>query len=545
MERPCINKATMDQIEETKITISTHNVNGYNRSKEFIWSLCDENKNSIRALQEHWLQPPYKKQQGVNQLRVLHPDFDGFGVSAMKKAAKSKIVKGRPFGGTGFVYNKKYAKCLKPLLDYEHERVTVMRLENAPFNILLINIYFPYCNSSDLSTHVALYRDTIGFVENVIAQNTDCKIMLLADLNYDIYNDNHPFTSIVRGLMDRHNLISAFETIENFDHVSSFTRFDVKTNSYTLIDGILISKELREFISNVRIVSRGDNVSDHCPVELDIKVKIVKMSLSKPTLPQYVNWRKLSEGDLSCFRDAMANNLASIDIPYHAILHGDKCCFDDSHKLVLEKYYCGIMNAVIKAENLLPKTNPNYDRSFWDNELSDLKTRSIECDRFWKSLGCPKNGPAYDCRKSCHYIYKSKLRQNKRNAEKDFSESMYADLMNKNGISFWQKWSHLNSTRDSLVTWVNGETDPKGIADTFADYFKSVYSDHDTTEHKLLKRDFENAYSQFYLEHSNDNISPYLLTWPQMVDLISKLKPGKSSSGACKPEHFLHGCPEL
>ena len=109
---------------------------------------------------------------------------------------------------------------------------------------------------------------------------------------------------------------------------------------------------------------------------------------------------------------------------------------------------------------------------------------------------------SYDCRKSCHYTYKSKLRHNKRNAEKDFSESMYADLLNKDGISFWQKWSHLNSSRDTLVTRVNGETDPKGIADTFAAYFKSVYSDHDTTEHKSLKMDFENAYSKFYLEQS-------------------------------------------
>ena len=81
----------MDPFEETKITISTHNVNGYTRSKDFIRSLCDENKNSIRALQEHWLQPPYKKQQGVNQLRVLHPDFDGFGISADCHEKGSKI----------------------------------------------------------------------------------------------------------------------------------------------------------------------------------------------------------------------------------------------------------------------------------------------------------------------------------------------------------------------------------------------------------------------------------------------------------------------
>ena len=121
MVHPFFLPTKMDPNDSSKINISTHNVNGYSRSKDFIRSLCDERKNSIRAIQEHWLQPSYKKQKGVNQLQVLHPEFDGFGTSAMKKSTSSQILKGRPFGGTGFIFNKRYAKCLKPLLDYEHD----------------------------------------------------------------------------------------------------------------------------------------------------------------------------------------------------------------------------------------------------------------------------------------------------------------------------------------------------------------------------------------------------------------------------------------
>ena len=90
------------------ITISTHNINGYSRSKDFLRNQCDNAPNSIRGLQEHWLRPPYKKQFGVNQLRCVHPDFDGFGSSAMQKTVEKKVSVGRPFGGTGFIYNKKY-----------------------------------------------------------------------------------------------------------------------------------------------------------------------------------------------------------------------------------------------------------------------------------------------------------------------------------------------------------------------------------------------------------------------------------------------------
>ena len=95
-----------------------------------------------------------QKQFGVNQLRCLHPDFDGFGTSAMAKSSELKVLSGRPYGGTGFVYNKKFSKCLKPLLNYTHERVTVLELSAEEGRFILINVYFPYFNSSDLDYQI-------------------------------------------------------------------------------------------------------------------------------------------------------------------------------------------------------------------------------------------------------------------------------------------------------------------------------------------------------------------------------------------------------
>ena len=91
------------------ITISTHNVNGIKRGKDFLTTKCESNPNSIMAIQEHWLRPPYKKQYGVNQLRCLHSNFDGYGTSAMTKAVETKVVNGRLLAEP--VFNKKYSKC--------------------------------------------------------------------------------------------------------------------------------------------------------------------------------------------------------------------------------------------------------------------------------------------------------------------------------------------------------------------------------------------------------------------------------------------------
>ena len=199
-----------------------------------------------------------------------------------------------------------------------------------------------------------------------------------------------PKSKLLRETMERFNLFLRFDINADFDPDVAFTRSDAKTNSYTLINGTLISNELRDIVSDIRIVHQGDNLSDHCPVAVDINVKVSQSYFKKPVLPQCGNWKKLTDVKKTRFEEAMRTNLACRNEPFHSILHGDKCCFDDSHKIALEKYYCDIMMAVINAESILPKTNPNIERSFWDEELSELKARSVECNDHWKSVGCPK-----------------------------------------------------------------------------------------------------------------------------------------------------------
>ena len=90
----------------TTIRLSSHNIRGLNTSKDFLSSRCEDDKNLIQCVQEHWLPPPFKKQAGVNKLRSVHPDFDGFGTSAMKSSLENGIRRGRGFGGTGFLFPK-------------------------------------------------------------------------------------------------------------------------------------------------------------------------------------------------------------------------------------------------------------------------------------------------------------------------------------------------------------------------------------------------------------------------------------------------------
>ena len=103
----------------------------------------------------------------MNQLCCIHPDFDG----ATTKRSESKIISGHPYGGTGFLYNKKYAKYIRPMVNFAHERVTAVELRSMNSNIIIINAYFPYFNMRDLTTYMALYSEIVGQVENIMHSN--------------------------------------------------------------------------------------------------------------------------------------------------------------------------------------------------------------------------------------------------------------------------------------------------------------------------------------------------------------------------------------
>ena len=459
----------------------------------------------------------------------------------MNKSSESQVNLGRPYGGTGFLYNKTYSKCLRPLLNYSHERVTVMELCTESCKIIVINAYMPYFNSRDLATYLTMYRETLGYIENVMSQHIDCQFIILSDFNCNISD----MTKLVRNLMTDYSLVSSFDLISNFDWENSFTRYDKKTNSHTLIDGILVSRGLVSLIDNVRISNYGGNVSDHLPVEMDLHVVVTKMETFKKTPVPYINWSKLSVDAISVFRQKRTENLDEIFPSNDNVLHGNQLCHDDCHKLDLENYYNAIVDAVVNAESFLPRVKPGLQRSYWSSDLDTLKTQSIECTEYWKRMGSPRTGPVFDCKRDCSLKYKTAIRKQKASFEKKNIDDMHTNLLERDSNSFWIRWNSLNRKGSSIVSRINGETDEKNIADVFATHFETVYGGHDSPEHVKLKDNFFESFSQYRADHIEDDLSSHYLSWQDMVSIASKIKVGKATSGVIRPEHFLQGSPDL
>ena len=56
---------------------------------------------------------------------------------------------------------------------------------------------------------------------------------------------------------------------------------------------------------------------------------------------------------------------------------------------------------------------------------------------------------------------------------------------------------------------------------------------------------FQTKYATYTRDHISDSIAPSYLSWAYMVEIMGKLKLGKSSSGRIRPEHVLHGSTKL
>ena len=487
------------------------------------------------------MKPAFRKQQGVNQLKFLHHDYDGYGTSAMGKQMASKILKGRPFGGTGFVYSKKLSHSLRPCTKYIHDRVSVMELASSRGRILLINAYLPFYDTRNIQSQVDSYKETIAFIENIMQVNSDCSFIVLMDMNCNLYNPNHTYSKIIREFMNSHDLIAALDLTPSFDHSTAFTRCDVKTNSYTLIDGILLSRGLSDMVTSANIVHYGNNVSDHSPVEVVLNIDLDLFKPEKLNHSEYIPWSNLSVNDRTQFSDKMEYELKRINVPYHSILHGNKSCHDVNHISLLEKYYNDIVNAVRVADSFLPRKKHGLAKSFWSDELTYLKRQSMDAFILWKNAGSPKSGPIFMEKNHAHSQYKRALRWSKRDHEHGISDNLSHNLLSYDSKRFWQNWNKLES-KHCNVTCVDGKIGDENIANTFAKTFSKVY---DGSENISLKQQFQTLYSQYCDSHAEDDISPYFISWSEFLVCISKVKTGKATGSFVKPQHLLYGSPLL
>ena len=465
-------------MENTKVSINlfSHNINGFAGSEQFMNTKCDENNNTILCVQEHWLRPAFKKMRSINQLRLVHPLYDGYGVSAMKDSHNTSVNSGRPYGGTGFVFSKDFTPFLRPIQQYEGERISVMKLMDADFTILILNVYFPFKQSGE--EHRVKYIEVLGSLKSIIDANPSAKFIITGDFNYDIYDESQPMSRVICDFLQEYDLVSTHDLDSNYSYGLSYTRSCAKRNSFSLLDYIFISRSLRDRVKNCHIDYDGRNPSDHVPVRMQIEVvPLITGDGSRcgDSLNNRVNWSLLKNEDISNYELTMEHLLDSIQVPGE-VFHGFHYCMNEHHVFEIEKYFQSIISVIEISHSVLPKKSAHgkKGKGFWSDTLTKLKKESVDAFDTWSRSGRPYAGPTFESKKRCHYAYKAELRRQRRLFGAEKSEALGVKLVEKNYSSFWRNWKNISQVNSPPVNRIGDAITEPDIASAFQTFLGHI-----------------------------------------------------------------------
>ena len=122
----------------------------------------------------------------------------------------------------------------------------------------------------------------------------------------------------------------------------------------------MVSSTLLPRISNVRISGYPENLSDHLPVEIDLKLDLDVPNAVTNSIPDSINWNKVKDELRNNYENVMQQKLDEIAVP--DVLHGHTICNNCSHIPLMEEYYCSIINSIVHADSVLPRSRPSVQK---------------------------------------------------------------------------------------------------------------------------------------------------------------------------------------
>ena len=516
------------------LRIATYNLHGFNMGLGCLSDLCD--RNDIVAVQEHWL--PKNK---LHQLSTVNSNFAAYGISSMNEATEEKIIRGRPFGGVGFLWRKDLANRIKILHSGVAGRCLAMSIDaDDGRQLVLINVYFPCSENS--SAYFNELGHCIGFIEGVLA-NCSQNVIVLGDFNFACAVSAPGFARIYDALKDY--------SVYNCDHLMScdspcYSYVHETLGHKSLLDHFFMSEELIHAVQKLSILEESSNLSDHLPVECELQVLCstrCPIKRQRNCKIAAVRWDKSNVSDYYC---ASRSELSKVAVPVHCFSCSDEVCTCNDHHEALNRYYEDIVNALETAANrTIVKLPCSALKVFWTNELDSLKQDSIFWHNIWKDAGRPGSGIIHNIKCRCKLKYKQAIKDAYLQFEYANSDDLAKHFANKRMPDFWKCWNKKFSKNVTKQVTINGCSDDVVVANAFADFFGDVYYDSSSNMDALnaYKEEFDRVKS---IEGYNIDKCLSVINVESVDKSIRNLKCGK----ACGPdnisaEHLQYAHPSL
>ena len=192
------------------------------------------------------------------------------------------------------------------------------------------------------------------------------------------------------------------------------------------------------------------------------------------------------------------------------------------------------------AKEHCPVTTDSFYKSYWNEEMSELKHCSIDTHALWVAFGRPCCGPIFrDC--CARAEYRRALKAKSHLACTRIFNALHEQLLTKDNISCWKTWKNKVNEWHTVVNYVDGCTNATDIANAFATNFEQACLPNNSDHNNKLKNQFEAMFSNY----SPKSVLHWIST--ELVDKgIREMKLGKAAGcDGIEAKHLRYAHPRI
>ena len=507
------------------LTIVSYNSTGFNSQRaDFICDILEtiDRENCIIAIQEHFI-----FDKNLTKIEKLLPnDLVVFSVGSFKD--NSRIKMGRGKGGLSLIWHKSFDHITSRIQVKNNSRIQYMSLDLPGCKMLILNSYFP----QDTQNNSYDEQDLLGClstIENILQTNTHDQAMLVGDLNSDFSRDTR-FVRTVKTFCAAQGLLTAWSLFPiDFSYCSPCN------TAFSLVDHIMFSEDLAENVINAGVIHRGDNVSGHSPVYLQLSLACLPKRPEVVTeRPPKQNWKEATEADRMNYKSELEASLRNIELPEDCLKCRDLRCSNENHTDSLDNYIIDIIEVIeTTSKNTIPYKNPkNQSKSKaskrkhipgWREHVQPYKEEANFWYLEWRRVGKPRSGLLYNNMR----FYRNKFRYARRrvlNCAEGIKRDRFVEAALAGDKDLFEELKRFKGVPQKVSSKVDGHTDPDSIADHFRNIYSGLYNRTGSKEplKNLLDEVNEAIQEQDIIEV--EKVTPSLI---QKI-IKEKIKPGKN-----------------
>ena len=206
------------------------------------------------------------------------------------------------------------------------------------------------------------------------------------------------------------------------------------------IDYFLISRNIVNELIDYHIIESAVNFSDHLPISIAMKFdrSILNknfhenISSSKKIAKQtFLRW---DHGDRNKYYECSRILLTDVDRQLDALALIKN---EEVLKSGINQSYFSLVEALkYSSKNSIPSLKSGSLKFWWDQEMDELKSLSVESFRTWQAAGKPRSGLLHDEMQMHRLRYRKAIRDKDKNVTIEVSNDLHEALIKKDAGCF-------------------------------------------------------------------------------------------------------------